>query len=157
MKRNLLRLHWVVGVAWMLVLAWMCLLAAVAAGGQPTVALTTFILMQTLNLVALGLGVVVLLFALAYGVWSAWGFGIHHNHWILAQWVLVLGTAIVGATLVRAMIAAGIRATSHGVRIGAGSLTVTLMLQVLALMAVIVIGVRKPGGRKSAADRGSAS
>jgi hypothetical protein len=148
-KRNLLRLHWPVGVAGMLVLAWMCLLSAVATGGQPSTALATFNLMATLNLVALGLGVVVVLFALAYGLVSAWGFGIHHNRWIVAQWVLVLGTILAGATIVRSLIAAGIAAASDGGRVAAGSLTVTLMVQVLVLMAVIVIAVRKPGSRRA--------
>jgi hypothetical protein len=154
-KRDLLRVHWVFGVAWMLVSAWMCLLSAVATTGQPATALATFDLMATLNLVAIGLGVVIVGFGLAYGLLSAWGFGIHHNHWIIAQWFLVLSTLVAGVTIVRIRIGAGIAATAQGMRVGSGGLTLILMVQVLALVAVTFIAVRKPGSRQSATSSGS--
>lgn len=143
-KRNLLRVHWVFGIAWILVLGWMLALAGFAAGGHPETALPALRQMAVLNWVSLGLGLVILTFALAYGLWSWWGFGIRHDHWIVAQWVQVLMVFGVSLLVVRSSVAAGIALTSAGRRFVPGLLPLVLLAEMLVLVMVMIIAVRKP-------------
>ena len=143
--------HKLIAVAWLLGVGWMLWLAATAMGSTAHAMLGAWQRVGAIQSWITLAAAVTLVFGFAYGVWTRWGFGFAHDHWIIAKWILALAAGLTGPTVVaggaHVIVALGGGATPPaGVTYhGSAVLMVTVLAaQLVTLVGAMVVSVAKP-------------